>query len=57
MDQNLCISSLCPKQDIVIDNMTREDYVAQSLGPTEPKGGRSIRVWRLFRIHLQHMLT
>jgi hypothetical protein len=40
MDQNPCISSICPKQGMVTDNMTRGDDVAQSLGPTEPKWGR-----------------
>jgi hypothetical protein len=40
MDQNSCISSLCPKESIVIDNMTQGDNVAQSSGPTEPKDGR-----------------
>jgi hypothetical protein len=40
MDQNPCISSLCLKQDIVTDNMTRGDDVAQSSGPTELKWGR-----------------
>jgi hypothetical protein len=37
MDQNQCISSLCPKQDIVTDNMTRGDDMTQIPGPTEPK--------------------
>jgi hypothetical protein len=37
--QNPCISSLCTK-DIVTDNMTRGDDVAQSPMPTEPKDGR-----------------
>jgi hypothetical protein len=40
MDQNPCISSLCPKLDIVTYNMTRGDDVAQSPSLTEPKGGR-----------------
>jgi hypothetical protein len=37
IDQNPCISSLCPKQDIVTDNMIRGGDVAQSPGPTKPK--------------------
>jgi hypothetical protein len=41
MDQNPCISSICPKKGIVIENMTWGDDVAQSKGPTEPKWGRS----------------
>jgi hypothetical protein len=40
MDQNLCISSLCPKQGIVTDNMTQGNDVAQSTGSTEPRCGR-----------------
>jgi hypothetical protein len=39
MDQNPSISSICPKQGIVIENMTRGDDVAQSSGPTEPMWG------------------
>jgi hypothetical protein len=41
MDQNPCISSLCPKYGIVTDNMTRGNDVAQSMGSTEPRCGRS----------------
>jgi hypothetical protein len=41
MDQNPCISSICQKQGIVLENMTQGDDVVQCLGPTEPKWGRS----------------
>jgi hypothetical protein len=41
MDKNPYISSLCPKWDIVTDNMTWEDDMAQSPVPTKPKDGRS----------------
>jgi hypothetical protein len=41
MDQNLHISSLCPKPGVVTDNMIRGDNVAQSPGPAEPKWARS----------------
>jgi hypothetical protein len=37
MDQNLYMSSLCPKPGVVTDNMTRGGDVAQSPGPVEPK--------------------
>jgi hypothetical protein len=40
MDQNLYISSLCPKPGVVSDNMTRGDDVAKGLGPTDPRCGR-----------------
>jgi hypothetical protein len=39
MDQNPCISSICPNQCIITDNMTWGDDVAQSPSPTEPKWG------------------
>jgi phospholipid N-methyltransferase len=41
MEQNLYISSLCPKPGVVTDNMIRRDDVAQSLGLAKPKWGRS----------------
>jgi hypothetical protein len=37
MDQNPYISSLCPKQGVVSDNMTRGDDVAKSPGLTNPR--------------------
>jgi hypothetical protein len=40
MDQNPYISSLCPKPEVVLDNMTRGDDVAKSPGPTDPRWGR-----------------
>jgi hypothetical protein len=53
MDQNPYISSLCPKPEVVSDNMTRGDDVAKILGPTDPRWGRPARllgqlarVWR-----------
>jgi hypothetical protein len=39
MDQNPCISSLCPKQGIVTENMTRGNDVAQSTSSTRPRCG------------------
>jgi hypothetical protein len=52
MDQNPYISSLCPKPGVVLDNTTRGDDVAKSLGPTDPRRGqpapllgRPARVW------------
>jgi hypothetical protein len=64
MDQNPYMSSSCPKLGVVTDNMTRGDDVAQSLGPAEPQWGRPAhllgwpaKVWRLFKIRLQHVLT
>jgi hypothetical protein len=39
MDQNPYISSLCPKPGVVLDNMTWEDDVAKSPGPTDPRWG------------------
>jgi hypothetical protein len=41
MDQNPYISSLCPKPRVVWDNTTRGDDVAKSIGPTDPRWGRS----------------
>jgi hypothetical protein len=41
MDQNLYISSLCPKPGVVTHNMTRGGNVAQRPGPAEPKWGQS----------------
>jgi hypothetical protein len=52
-DQNLYISSLCPKLGVVSDNMTRGDDMAKSSGPTDPRWGWPApllgwpaRVWR-----------
>jgi hypothetical protein len=52
MDQNPYISSLCPKPEVVSDNMAWGDDVAKSPGPTDPRWGRSApllgrpaRVW------------
>jgi hypothetical protein len=47
MDQNPCISSLCPKYGIVTDNMTRGNDVAQSTGLIEPRYGRPAMSWRI----------
>jgi hypothetical protein len=41
MNQNPYISSLCTKPGVVSDNMTREDDMAKSPGPTDPRWGRS----------------
>jgi hypothetical protein len=41
MDQNPYISSLCLKPGVVSDNMTQEDDVAKSPGPTDPRWGQS----------------
>jgi hypothetical protein len=40
MDQNPCISSYCPKQGIVTDNITRGNDMAQSTGSTDPRCAR-----------------
>jgi hypothetical protein len=40
MEQNLYISSLCPKPGVVSDNITRGDDMAKSPGPTDPRWGR-----------------
>jgi hypothetical protein len=45
MDQNPYISSLCPKLGVVSDNMTRGDDMVKSSCPTDPRWGRSARVW------------
>jgi hypothetical protein len=39
INQNPYISSLCPKQGVVSDNMTRGDDMAKSRGPTDPRWG------------------
>jgi hypothetical protein len=44
MDQNPYISSLCPKLEIVLVNMTRGDDVAKSPGPINPRGSRPAKV-------------
>jgi hypothetical protein len=41
MDQNPYISSICPEEGRVTDNLTQQDDVAQRPGPTEPKWDRS----------------
>jgi hypothetical protein len=53
MYQNPYISSLCPKQGVVSDNMRWGDDVAKSMGPIDPRWGRPApflgqlaRVWR-----------
>jgi hypothetical protein len=40
MDQNPYISSICPKQGVVSDNMTRGDDVAKSMGPPDLRWGQ-----------------
>jgi hypothetical protein len=45
MDQNPYKSLLCPKLGVVTDNMILRDDVAKSPGPTDPRWGRSARVW------------
>jgi hypothetical protein len=39
IDQNPCISSLCPKPGVVSDNMTRGDDVATSPSSADPRWG------------------
>jgi hypothetical protein len=42
MDQNPCISSLCPKPGVVLDNITPGDDMAKSPGPTDPRWGKPV---------------
>jgi hypothetical protein len=45
MDQNPFISAICPKQGIVIENITRGDDVSQSRAqPSQSGAGRALGV-------------